>query len=105
METTIIIDSLNRNFKGKSPSEKLAYFLDVYQGKIGLSSSFGVEDQVLTDMVLKIDNTARIFTLDTGRLHPETYDVMDATNLKYNKKIVYELISKTLEYFGRHDQT
>ncbi len=87
METTIIIDSLNRNFKGKSPSEKLRYFLDVYQGKIGLSSSFGAEDQVLTDMVLKIDNTTRIFTLDTGRLHPETYDVMDATNLKYNKKI------------------
>jgi len=87
METTITIDSLNRNFKGKSAFEKLAYFLDVYQGKIGLSSSFGAEDQVLTDMVSKIDNNARIFTLDTGRLHPETYDVMDATNLKYKRKI------------------
>lgn len=87
METKIIIDSLNRNFKGKSASEKLAYFLDVYQGKIGLSSSFGAEDQVLTDMVSKIDNDTCIFTLDTGRLHPETYDVMDATNLKYNRKI------------------
>ncbi|UPT78620.1 phosphoadenylyl-sulfate reductase [Sulfurovum sp. XGS-02] len=86
METTII-DSLNRKFKGTSPSEKLAYFLDVYRDRIGLSSSFGVEDQVLTDMVSKIDNNARIFTLDTGRLHPETYDVMDATNLKYNRKI------------------
>lgn len=85
--TTIIIDSLNRNFKGKSPSENLRYFLDVYEGKVGLSTSFGAEDQVLTDMVLKIDNNAHIFTLDTGRLHPETYDVMDATNLKYNKKI------------------
>ena len=87
METTIIIDSLNRNFTGKSPSEKLRYFLDVYKGKIGLSTSFGVEDQILTDMVLKIDNNARIFTLDTGRLHPETYDVMDTTNLKYKRKI------------------
>ncbi|MDM5263962.1 phosphoadenylyl-sulfate reductase [Sulfurovum sp. XTW-4] len=87
METKIIIESLNRNFKGKSPSEKLEYFLDNYQGKIGLSSSFGAEDQALTDMVLKIDKDVRIFTLDTGRLHPETYDVMDATNLKYNRKI------------------
>ena len=86
METTII-DSLNKKFKGKSPSEILRYFLDEYQGKIALSTSFGAEDQVLTDMVMKIDNNARIFTLDTGRLHPETYDVMDATNLKYNRKI------------------
>ena len=87
METTIIIDSLNRKFKGTSASEKLAYFLDVYRERIGLSTSFGAEDQVLTDMVLKIDNSARIFTLDTGRLHPETYDVMDTTNIKYSRHI------------------
>jgi phosphoadenosine phosphosulfate reductase len=52
-----------------------------------LSSSLGAEDQVLTDLMLKIDKNANIFTLDTGRLHPETYDVMDATNLKYGVKI------------------
>ncbi|WP_309496495.1 phosphoadenylyl-sulfate reductase [Sulfurovum sp.] len=89
METTTknIVDSLNRNFKGMSPTEILIYFLDVYKDRIGLSTSFGVEDQVLTDMVFKINNNAHVFTLDTGRLHPETYDVMDATNLKYNTKV------------------
>ena len=46
---------------------------------VALSSSFGAEDMVLIDMVMKIDATARIFTLDTGRLPQETYNVIDAT--------------------------
>ncbi len=81
------INELNKKFKDDSAYDMLEYFLNTYQGEIGLSSSFGAEDQVLTDMMSKIDNSARIFTLDTGRLHPETYDVMDATNLKYKRKI------------------
>ena len=81
------IDKLNETFKKDSAYNILVYFLKMYKGKIRLSSSFGAEDQVLTDMMSKIDNSASIFTLDTKRLHPETYDVMDATNLKYKKTI------------------
>ena len=64
----------------------IAYFLDNFKN-VALSSSLAAEDQVLTDILLKKDKNASIFTLDTGRLHPETYDVMDATNLKYGIKI------------------
>ena len=46
---------------------------------VALSSSFGAEDMVLIDMIMKIDPKARIFTLDTGRLPQETYNVIDAT--------------------------
>ncbi|HLP05479.1 MAG TPA: phosphoadenylyl-sulfate reductase [Paludibacter sp.] len=66
-----------------TPEEILAYFLSKYKGKIALSSSLSIEDQVLTDMVAKIDKETRIFTLDTGRLFPETYSLVDATNKKY----------------------
>ncbi len=81
------VDDLNKKFQNKKSEEILEYFLKKYGQKAALSSSLGVEDQVLTDMLLKIDKNANIFTLDTGRLHTQTYDVMDATNLKYGIKI------------------
>jgi phosphoadenosine phosphosulfate reductase len=81
------IESLNNKLKGATPQEVIAFFLEEYKGKIALSSSLGAEDQVLTDMVAKIDNTTKVFTLDTGRLFPETYKLIDDTNKKYNIKI------------------
>ncbi|MDM5272761.1 phosphoadenylyl-sulfate reductase [Sulfurovum sp. zt1-1] len=81
------IELLNNKFKNVKPEEALEFFLNKYGQKIALSSSFGVEDQVLTDMMLKIDKRANIFTLDTGRLPYETYSVMDETNLKYGIKV------------------
>lgn len=81
------IDQLNTLFDGKSPEEILAYFLPKYGSRIALASSLGLEDQVLTDLILKTDKNARIFTIDTGRLFPETYSLIDKTNLKYGIKI------------------
>ena len=92
------IKELNEKFKTASAQEVLEYFLKEYKGKIALSSSFGAEDQVLTDMILKQDSSATIFTLDTGRLPYETYSVMDNTNLKYNTKVdVYFPDAKDVE--------
>jgi len=81
------ITQLNTQFNNKTPEEVLEYFLNEYGFDAALSSSFGAEDQVLTHMMLNITKEAHIFTLDTGRLHPETYAVMDATNLKYGTKV------------------
>lgn len=81
------INVLDEKFARAEANEILEYFINEYKDKTALSSSLGAEDQVLTDLMLKIDKNANIFTLDTGRLHPETYDVMDATNLKYGVKI------------------
>ncbi|MCD7973602.1 MAG: phosphoadenylyl-sulfate reductase [Candidatus Azobacteroides sp.] len=81
------ITLLNKQFENKSPEELLTYFLREYGDRIALASSLGLEDQVLTDMVLKIKRSARIFTIDTGRLFPETYSLIDKTNLKYGIKM------------------
>ncbi|MBN2214660.1 MAG: phosphoadenylyl-sulfate reductase [Bacteroidales bacterium] len=78
---------LNALFKDKQPAEILAYFLDKYKGKVALGSSLGAEDQVLTDMIVKIDRKTKIFTLDTGRLFPETYQLIEKTNRKYQINI------------------
>ena len=61
--------------------------LDTFGQRAALSSSFGAEDMVLIDMLVKIDPKARIFTLDTGRLPQETYNVIDATRQKYGANI------------------
>jgi phosphoadenosine phosphosulfate reductase len=81
------IEELNGKFKNSTPQEVLEFLLNDKTKNTALSSSFGAEDQVLTHMMLDISKEANIFTLDTGRLPYETYNVMDETNLKYNTKV------------------
>lgn len=83
----INLDHLNKRFKNDSVESLLSCFLKAYRGRIALASSFGAEDQILTDIFLNIDPKGKIFTLDTGRLPEETYMVMDHTNQKYNINI------------------
>ena len=78
---------LNNRFQDASPEELLKYFLKEYKGRIALSSSLGIEDQALTKMVTDIDKEVTIFTLDTGRLFPETYNLIDKTNEHFGIKI------------------
>jgi phosphoadenosine phosphosulfate reductase len=70
-----------------APEKILEYFLDLFGSRIALSSSLSLEDQILTDMIVNINPKVRIFTLDTGRLFPETYNLIDRTNVKYGIKI------------------
>ncbi len=81
------IQNLNSKFEKSSAEDVLHFFLHEFKGKIALSSSLGAEDQLLTEMVSKIDKNCRIFTLDTGRLFPETYNLINDTNKKYNLAI------------------
>lgn len=81
------VQKLNKVHLGKPAEEVLRWFLSEFKGRIALASSMGVEDQVLTDMVMKYDPGTRIFTLDTGRLFYETYELIERTTLRYKKKI------------------
>jgi phosphoadenosine phosphosulfate reductase len=67
----------------KSANEILEWAVDAFGNKIALASSFGAEDVVIIDMLCKITNKPRVFTLDTGRLHQETYDLMDQIRSRY----------------------
>lgn len=65
----------------------LQWALRTFGSKITVASSFGAEDVVLIDILVKLDPKIRIFTLDTGRLNEETYDVMDRIREKYHISI------------------
>lgn len=79
------IQQLNESLK--TPQEVLKWSLDNLHPRLALASSFGAEDVVVIDMMMKINPKSRIFTLDTGRLNQETYDVMDEIRKKYNMNI------------------
>lgn len=70
----------NEELKDKSPVGVIGFFLKHFGDRIVLSTSLGLEDQVLTEMVLRQNRKTEVFTLDTGRLFPETYDLIARTN-------------------------
>ncbi|MEO6455318.1 MAG: phosphoadenylyl-sulfate reductase [Ginsengibacter sp.] len=55
--------------------------------QVTFSTSFSYEDQVITNKIFQNNLSVTIFTLDTGRLFPETYSVWSATNARYNTHI------------------
>jgi len=61
----------------------LQWIFETYGNRVAIASSFGAEDVVLIDMAVKINPAARIFTLDTGRLSQETYQLMDEIRERY----------------------
>lgn len=83
--TPRLADELQARFAETPLEEVLEYFLTAYGSRIALASSLGAEDQVLTDKILAICPTARIFILDTGRLPQETYAVLTTTRRHYGR--------------------
>jgi len=91
METKPTVHQLKQfasQMEKKSAQEVLRWAMDIYGSRIALASSFGPEDIVLIDIMTKIDKEkTRIFTLDTGRLNQETYDLIDTISRRYNIRI------------------
>jgi len=78
---------LNARLQGKSAQEIIAFFVDTMGDKITFGTSMGAEDQLITQMLIETKKEVHIFTLDTARLFPETYELIDRTNKKYGIKI------------------
>jgi len=85
------MDSITQHIKketaGLSPVEALRYLADTFAGEIIFSTSFGWEDQVITHMIFANNIPIKVFTLETGRLFPETYYVWNRTLEMYGKEI------------------
>lgn len=86
-EPSYTLDSLSSQIAGKTEVEALRTLADLFPGQVVFSTSLGYEDQVITDLICQNDVSIRIFTLDTGRLFPETYSVWKKTNDRYGIKI------------------
>ena len=82
-----LLATIKNKIEGTNPVESLILLAAQYSGKIVFSSSFGWEDQVITHMIFANDIPIKIFTLETGRLFPETYYVWNRTMEIYGKPI------------------
>lgn len=78
-----IVNTLLEKTKDFSIEETLSFLANEYKEKVVFSTSFGQEDQVITALIAKNELPITIFTLDTGRLFQETYDVFHKTLKKY----------------------
>lgn len=81
------LKKINEEFEKTSALALLQWALKQFSPRISLASSFGAEDVVLVDILVKLDPKIRVFTLDTGRLNEETYEVMDKVRRKYGIQI------------------
>lgn len=75
----------------RTPQETLEWALGELHPRIAKASSLGAEDSVIIHMMAAIRRDVRLITLDTGRLHEETYAMMEAMTRRYGVRfeVVY----------------
>ena len=70
-----------------NPVEALQWLADRFSGQSVFSTSFGLEDQVITHLIFSNNLPIRVFTLDTGRNFQETYSTWSRTLERYQQPI------------------
>lgn len=77
----------SRELAGASAAQILQWAARTFGGRIAFASSLGVEDQALTHLIAGETPGLTVFTLDTGRLFPESYDLLAQTERRYGLKV------------------
>jgi phosphoadenosine phosphosulfate reductase len=96
------VEAQREALETKNAEALLAWALGEFHPRIALAASFGAEDVVLIDMLIRLDPTARVFALDTGRLPAETYSLMDAIRERYGLAVeVYFPQAEAVEAMSR----
>ncbi len=93
-----LTEDIKGSLYGLEPVEALQFLAQKFSGEIVFSTSFGWEDQVITHMIFSNNIPIKVFTLETGRLFPETYYVWNRTMERYGKPVfAYYPDNKRLE--------
>jgi phosphoadenosine phosphosulfate reductase len=80
-------EEIKKELTGLSVDDQLRKMASLFARKIIFTTSLGIEDQVITHKIFSNNLDIQVVTLDTGRLFPQTYDVLSSTVIKYNKQI------------------
>ncbi|MBC7616844.1 MAG: phosphoadenylyl-sulfate reductase [Pedobacter sp.] len=81
------VAQLKYNLQHLNLVQQIQFLSEKFKDKIVFSTSFGLEDQVITHLIFSNNIPIRVFTLETGRLFPETYYVWNRTLEIYNRPI------------------
>ena len=98
------VKRLNDEFEGSSPREVLEWASRNLGSGVALATSFQLQGMVLLDMLVRTDPRARVFTLDTGRLPSQTYELMDRVRDRYgvNVEVLFPDKAEVEEMVARH---
>jgi phosphoadenosine phosphosulfate reductase len=83
----IDLQNIKQQITGIGPAEALKLLVDKFPGQVVFSTSFGWEDQAITHIIFSNNIPIKVFTLETGRLFPETYYVWNRTMEIYNQPV------------------
>ena len=88
MSTYEVIDELEAGelsveFEGEDPQLALEWAIDRFSPRLAISAAFQAEDVALIDMAYRIDPGVRVFSVDTGRLPAESYELIEALRERY----------------------
>jgi phosphoadenosine phosphosulfate reductase len=90
----VAVAAAHPDLEQASAEEVLAYTVEQFHPRLYVASSFQKEASVIMDMLLRIEPSARFFTLDTHVLFPETYATWRAVEERYGIKVdVYQGMS------------
>jgi phosphoadenosine phosphosulfate reductase len=96
---------LSVEFEGAEPQELLEWALDRFSPRIGLSTAFQVDGVAVLDMAYELDEEIHVFSVDTGRLPTETYELIERLRERY-PRMRLELLSPNAQQLtrmvGRH---
>ncbi len=79
-----------QRFEHATAQELLAWALETFHPKMAISIAGGVDGMAILDMAWRIDPNVRVFTLDTGRLPPETYALFEDVRERYGVDVEFE---------------
>jgi len=77
-------------FEHASAQDLLAWAIERFHPRLAISAAGGVDGMALIDMAWRIDPSIRVFTLDTGRLPPETYTLFEEIRERYGIAVEFE---------------
>lgn len=81
------LSDLEAKLNDLSAGAGLALIAELFPEKVVFSTSLGQEDQVITQLIASQNLPIQIFSLDTGRLFPETLELLSRTESKYKTRI------------------
>lgn len=98
------VAQLAARFETWAAEDVIRWAMDTYGPKVAISTSFQADGMVVLDMAHRIDRDVKVFTVDTGRLPQETYDLIDRVREHYGLEVeVYYPDGEELEQMvGKH---
>ena len=78
---------LTHTYENSSPQDVLHWAIARFGSRLALCTSFQVDGMAILDMAWRIDPTVRVFTIDTGRMPQETYELLDQVRERYQLEV------------------